>query len=110
MPSLPSSTPIDYQPTPPYAVLPDGSKEPLQNCRFCGAMGFASFAHMHACEPVDELRSLLHSVLNAAHRDGGQYTTLAGSEVSTADAVKLVTALHKDNAALKARLDRLTRG
>jgi hypothetical protein len=36
-------------PEPPYAVLGDGSIEPLQNCHACGEMGKARFAHMHDC-------------------------------------------------------------
>ena len=53
---------------------------------------------------------LLLNLLAVAHRDGGQYTELAGLATSVVDALRIVDALHKDNAALKARLDRLTRG
>lgn len=35
---------------PPYAVVADGSIEPLENCPECGAMGKARFAHLHICE------------------------------------------------------------
>lgn len=100
----------DYDPTPPYAVLHDGSKEPLQNCPFCKELGLSRFAHMHVCQPTDTLRAMLDKLLSAVHRDGGQYTVLAGQEASTEDAVNIVLALHKDNAALKARLKKLTHG
>lgn len=52
--------------------------------------------------------TLLYSLLAVCHRDGGQYTELAGLTVSVVDAMRAVEALHKDNAALKARLKKLT--
>lgn len=57
-----------------------------------------------------DLVTLLHSLLAVCHRDGGQYTELAGLTVSVVDALRIVEALHKDNAALKARLKKLTDG
>lgn len=53
---------------------------------------------------------LLESLLAVCHRDGGQYTQLAGLATSVVDALRIVEALHKDNAALKARLKKLTNG
>lgn len=41
-------------PTAPYAVLVDGSTEPLQNCPCCKEMGFARFAHLHICKADGE--------------------------------------------------------
>lgn len=55
-------------------------------------------------------RVLLGSLLAVCHRDGGQYSELAGLTVSVVDALRIVEALHKDNAALKARLKKLTNG
>ena len=57
-----------------------------------------------------DYRALLITLLAVVHRDSGQYTELAGWTCSVVDALRIVDALHKDNAALKARLDRLTRG
>jgi len=36
----------------PYAVLPDGTVQPLMNCEGCGEMGFAAYAHLHRCPPI----------------------------------------------------------
>lgn len=55
-------------------------------------------------------KALLVVLLSHVHRDAGQYTTLAGLATSVLDATRLVDALHKDNAALKARLKKLTNG
>jgi len=54
--------------------------------------------------------TLLFTLLAVVHRDGGQYTHLAGWACSIVDAMRMVEALHKDNAALKARLDKLSNG
>ncbi len=53
---------------------------------------------------------LLINLLAFIHRDGGQYTELAGLAVSYTDAWRIVDALYKDNAALKARLKKVTNG
>lgn len=54
--------------------------------------------------------NLLDCLLAVCHRDDGQYTTLVGWTCSIVDALRMVEALHKDNAALKARLAKLTNG
>lgn len=53
-------------------------------------------------------KALLFDLLAIIHRDGGHYTELAGTAVSVQDAEKLIVALYHDNAALKARLKKLT--
>lgn len=55
-------------------------------------------------------QALLYELLAYVHRDGGQYTALAGLPTSFVDALRMVEALHKDNAALKARLEKLRNG
>jgi hypothetical protein len=40
---------------------------------------------------TDTYKTLLDSVLNAIHRDDGQYTLLAGYETSVDEAIKVAT-------------------
>lgn len=58
----------------------------------------------------EDYKELLLNLLAVIHRDGGHYTQLAGLPTSVIDAFRIVPELYGDNAALKARLDRLTRG
>lgn len=39
--------------TGPTLLMPDGSREPLENCPDCGAMGKARFAHLHVCSSAE---------------------------------------------------------
>jgi len=66
--------------------------------------------HLLSLAAEGDNRALLLELLATIHRDGGQYTELTGVAVSVQDAEKLVLALYKDNAALKARLKKLTNG
>lgn len=74
----------------------------------------SAFADDLLCATIDQWardgshEPLLLELLEHIHRDHGQYTTLAGLSVSVLDAIRIVDALHKDNAALKARLKKLT--
>ena len=52
----------------------------------------------------DYYKAHLDAVLAAAHRDGGQYTILAGYQASVADAVVTITATHLENVRLRAHL------
>lgn len=83
MPSLPSSTPSDRD----------------FMARFIKSL----------VEQGDHTEILLN-LLAVIHRDGGHYTQLTGLETSAIDAFRIVPALYADNAALKARLDKLARG
>lgn len=58
----------------------------------------------------EDYKDLLLNLLAVIHRDGGQYTTLTGLTTSVVDALCMVDALHRDTAALKARLEKLLNG
>lgn len=51
----------------------------------------------------EDYKGLLGHLLAVIHRDGGQYTELAGLHVSLEDAFAKVFELHRESAALKAR-------
>lgn len=60
------------------------------------------------CMESDELGSQyqewLKELLSAIHRDGGQYTTLAGTKTSVEDAIKKIGELYRERASMKRRL------
>lgn len=56
-----------------------------------------------------DYRALLHNLLSAVHRDGGQYTLLVGDALATHDAVRVVLELYRKNAALAARIGQLVK-
>lgn len=55
-------------------------------------------------------KALLLELLAVIHRDGGQYTTLAGLMTSLQTAHNSVNELRRKNAALTARIGQLSRG
>lgn len=63
---------------------------------------------MAKCHESDVLGShyceWLKGLLAAVHRDGGQYTTLAGTKESVEDAIKKVRELYQERASMKRKL------
>lgn len=57
----------------------------------------------------DYYKEKLDQLLNAVHRDGGQYTTLAGLQVSHVDALEAIPKLYRENTRLWARNKELTK-
>jgi hypothetical protein len=59
---------------------------------------------------LKRVEKMLNELLAVIHRDGGQYTTLAGLATSLETASYTVTELYRKNAALRARVGRLVSG
>lgn len=66
--------------------------------------------HFHELAANEDYRALLCELLARIHRDGGQYTQLAGFAVSFEDADLKVAELHNELAELRYRLKRLEDG
>jgi hypothetical protein len=57
----------------------------------------------------EDYKQLLDRVLAAAHRDGGQYTLIAGYDVSAEEACLQIRELYRKCAALQARIRQLVK-
>lgn len=54
--------------------------------------------------PAEDWKKLLYDLLATIHRDGGQYTHLAGFAVSYTDAEAKVRELYQERASMKRKL------
>jgi hypothetical protein len=57
-----------------------------------------------------DYKKMLDELLAVVHRDGGQYTILAGYDVSSSDACRMVAELYRRYRSLAARVDQYARG
>lgn len=62
---------------------------------------------IHELAEDGDYRALLVELLSTIHRDGGQYTQLAGIAVSAEDAIEKVVESYRLNAALNYRIKQL---